>query len=79
MNTTVNNISIQNRFWNKLKGFSISHNNHLMLNGVDLVEVSKLSERTIYIFNELAIRENIQVYRDALNKFYPKSSSIYYA
>lgn len=72
-------MSTQNRFWDKIRGFSISHNNHLMLNGVNLVDLAKLSDYPIYVLNELAIRENIHAYNDSLSRFYPKSSSIYYA
>lgn len=69
----------ENSFHKKIKGFSISKNNHLMLNNIDLVKLAELSERPIYVFNELAIRENIQLYRNALERFYPNSSSIFYA
>src|ERR1700722_2848003 len=69
----------KNNFWKEIKGFSVSSNNHLMLNQVDLFEIAQLSEKPIYVINELAIRENIKLYRDSLKLFYPKSSSVFYA
>lgn len=70
---------MNNQFLKKISGLSITANNHLALNDVDLVEVSKLSDRPIYVFNELAIRENIRSYQRSLELFYPKPSSLFYA
>lgn len=70
---------MNNQFLKKISGFSINTNNRLTLNGVDLVEISKLSDRPIYVFNELSIRENIQSYCKSLELFYPKFSSLFYA
>jgi diaminopimelate decarboxylase len=70
---------MNNQFFKKISGFSINKNNCLALNNIDLVEISKLSDRPIYVFNELAIRENIRSYRKSLELFYPKPSSLFYA
>jgi diaminopimelate decarboxylase len=69
----------ENSFYSRIKGFSVGEHNHLMLNGVDLVDIAELSERPIYVFNELALRENLQSYRHALERYYPKHSSLFYA
>ncbi|MBX9621562.1 MAG: diaminopimelate decarboxylase [Alphaproteobacteria bacterium] len=65
--------------WTKLKGYSINGKGHLALRGVDLVDLAGLSDRPLYIFDELALRENLQLYKNALKLFYPKSTSIFYA
>ncbi|MBA3813619.1 MAG: diaminopimelate decarboxylase [Alphaproteobacteria bacterium] len=72
-------MKIKNSFWQEINGFSVGTNNHLMLNNIDLVDVAKLSDRPLYIFNELAIRENIRSYRNSLDLYYPKPSAIFYA
>ena len=66
-------------FLKLLQGFSINEKNHLALNTVDLVDLAKLSERPIYVLNEIAIRQNIRDYRKALNNYYPGKSNIFYA
>lgn len=66
-------------FLKSLKGFSINQKNHLSLNSVDLVELASLSDRPLYILNELAIRQNIRDYRNALSAYYPGKSEIFYA
>lgn len=66
-------------FYSKIKGFSVSENHHLALNGVDLVDLAELSERPIYVVNELALRDNLRAYRRALEQFYPKPSGLFYA
>ena len=72
-------VNTENPFYDKIKGFSVGENNHLMLNGVDLVELAELSERPLYVFNELALRDNLRAYRQALDRFYPKPSALFYA
>lgn len=66
-------------FFTKLKGFSVSDRGHLLLNGVDLVDLASLSERPLYVMNEVGIRQNIRAYQKALQDFYPAPSSLFYA
>jgi diaminopimelate decarboxylase len=79
LDESISNMKEKNIFWKKIQGFSVGTNNHLTINNIDLVKLSQLSERPIYVFNELAIRENIRLYRESLNLFYPKLSYIFYA
>lgn len=72
-------MNVENSFYSKIKGFSVGENHHLALNGVDLVDLAELSERPIYVFNELALRDNLRAYRRALEQFYPKPSGLFYA
>ncbi len=65
--------------WTKLKGYSINGKGHLTLRGVDLVDLAGLSDRPLYVFDELALRENLHLYKKALKLFYPKSASVFYA
>ena len=66
-------------FLESLQGFSINEKNHLALNSVDLVELANLSDRPLYILNEIAIRQNIRAYKNALDAYYPGKSDIFYA
>jgi diaminopimelate decarboxylase len=65
--------------WSKLNGYSINEKGHLALHGIDLVHLAGLSDRPLYVFDELAIRENLRLYKNALKLFYPKSTSVFYA
>ncbi|MBL8677376.1 MAG: diaminopimelate decarboxylase, partial [Alphaproteobacteria bacterium] len=65
--------------WAKLKGYSINAKGHLALRGIDLVQLAGLSERPLYVFDELVLRENLRLYKKALKLFYPKSASVFYA
>ena len=69
----------QLHFWESLPGFSVNEKEHLTLNSVDLVDLAALSDRPLYVFNELAIRNNIAAYRSALKAYYPGKSDIFYA
>lgn len=66
-------------FLKSLEGFSINEKNHLSLNSLDLVELAKLSDRPLYILNEIAIRKNIRAYQSSLSTYYPGKSEIFYA
>lgn len=70
---------LNHSFLESLQGFSINEKNHLALNSVDLVDLAKLSDRPLYVLNEIAIRENIRAYRSALSAYYPGKSDIFYA
>ncbi len=59
-------------------GFSINQKAHLELNGVDLTTIIT-NDRPVYVVNELLIRQHLHVYRQTFQKFYPKSTSIFYA
>lgn len=65
--------------WKRLKGYSVNEKGHLALRGVDLVHLAGLSDRPLYVFDELALRENLRLYKDALKLFYPKPASVFYA
>jgi diaminopimelate decarboxylase len=61
-------------------GFSINQKGNLSLRGVDIVELSNLSsERPLYVIDEEQIRQNIDEYKQGLEKYYPGSSLICYA
>jgi diaminopimelate decarboxylase len=65
--------------WKRLKGYSVNEKGNLALRGVDLVHLAALSDRPLYVFDEVALRENLRLYKDALKLFYPKPASIFYA
>jgi diaminopimelate decarboxylase len=66
-------------FFGRLEGFAVNEKNHLTLNSLDLVQLAQLSDRPLYVLNELVIRKNIRAYRQALSTYYPAESHIFYA
>lgn len=63
----------------KEKGFTINGQGNLSLRGIDLLEVSNLSSRPIYVLDREKIEQNVSSYKEALSKYYPNTSYIYYA
>lgn len=63
----------------KNRGFSIASSGNLALRGQDLTELSDLTNRPLYILDEIKIKENIAAYKKALSNYYPGKSYIYYA
>ncbi len=62
-----------------LNHLKINSKNHLEIGGCDAVELAKEYGTPLYVMAEDVIRQNMQTYRDALNKYYSGKGKAYYA
>ena len=58
---------------------TVTGNGHLCIGGCDVCELSQLSPYPIYVLDEALVRSNMQTYRHALSKYYPRAGYVYYA
>ncbi len=58
--------------------YHVDNKGNLFLHNTDLVILAQLSNRPIYVLDEVRIRQRINDYKDALSQYYP-SSKVYYA
>lgn len=59
-------------------GFATNQASHLILNGVDLTAIIT-DDHPVYVMNESLIRQHLQAYQHAFRRYYPKSTSVFYA
>ncbi|BDU50182.1 diaminopimelate decarboxylase [Haliovirga abyssi] len=56
----------------------VKDNGHLLIGGVDVVEVARESEFPVYVLDEELLRKNMREYRKTFEKYYP-NSMVHYA
>jgi len=59
--------------------YGINAEGHFTLGGADTVELAKKYGTPLYLLDENCVRENVRVYRDAMNAYMKKGSGIHYA
>jgi diaminopimelate decarboxylase len=59
------------------EGFKIAENDHLLLNGVDLVDLCNSYGTPLFVFNEKRLRQNYRRFYQAFKKHYPKTIVCY--
>ncbi len=57
----------------------LNHESYLVINGVNLIQLSKESPFPIYVIDESILRKNMREYMLGLQEFYKGPSEVYYA
>lgn len=58
---------------------NINEKNHLVIGGCDCVELAKTFGTPLYVMDETVIRENMRMYKNAMDKYYSGNGLVLYA
>ena len=61
------------------KDYGINEKGNFTLGGADTVQLAKKYGTPLYVLDENAVRENIRTYLSAMDKYFKKGSTIFYA
>ncbi len=57
----------------------VNNNHHLEIGGCDAVDLAKEYGTPLYVMDDLRLRDNMRIYKNAIDKYYDGKGSIHYA